>query len=648
MDNSHRDFRADLHCHSICSDGSDDPFELLKKAKNASLQGISITDHDTTAAYTPELFAFAEEIGLRILPGVEISSELEGIPVHILAYGYDMNSVSFATFLREIQRRRTERNQTILKKLADRKMVLEEEDFSVFKTNVIGRPHIAALMVKKGYVSSIQDAFERYLKDQAPCYSPGFKFTPQEVIEEIHLGQGKAVLAHPHFYKKQSYLNKILSASFDGVECYYAALPKEQERPWVKLATERGWIATGGSDYHGSFKSNSLGSSWVGEKNVQSFACAMSASSVDFFRLSHPNLGSYAELIGKLLAMPGRGVKTFEAFQKLNRKLGSPHSAFRSIHVGGTNGKGSVSAKIAEGLRAEGYRVGLYTSPHISCVRERILIDGEMIPEEAVVRHLSEIFEAAEGTYSFFDFMTALAFLYFREIQIDWAVIEVGLGGRLDATNVIHPELSVITSIGYDHMEILGDTLEKIAQEKAGIIKRGIPLIAGPHAAPFFPSAEALLPVEGDYDAENSAIATLALRKLGVSEKSIKQGIRIRPKCRFEIIGNTVLDAAHNPDGFRRLIETLSVHFPKEKFHFIVAFSKDKEWKVCLDLIRPYAAKISFVNFHSRFAPLGGGSLQEAFEEEGGIGARKVICGSFYLMAEARRCLGIREPRDPE
>lgn len=267
------EFRADLHCHSSCSDGSDDPLELLRKTKKVSLQGLSITDHDTISAYTPELFALAEDLGLRILPGVEISSELEEIPVHILAYGYDLNSVSFANFLKEVQRRRTERNRMILKNLRRRNMPLEEEEFSIFKTNVIGRPHIAALMVKKGYVLSIRDAFELYLKDKAPCYSPGFKFTPQEAIEEIHLGKGKAILAHPHLYKvykKHSYLKTILTAPFDGIECYYASLPKEQELPWVKLASERGWIATGGSDYHGSFKTNYLGSSWVRENTFNS------------------------------------------------------------------------------------------------------------------------------------------------------------------------------------------------------------------------------------------------------------------------------------------------------------------------------------------------------------------------------------------
>ena len=350
-------------------------------------------------------------------------------------------------------------------------------------------------------------------------------------------------------------------------------------------------------------------------------------------------------LISKLLAMPGKGVKTFAAFQRLDRKLGSPHQSFRSIHVGGTNGKGSVAFKIAEGLKAEGYRVGLYTSPHISCVRERIRIDGEMVSEESVVRHLSFLFNLADDSYSFFDFLTALAFLSFREAKIDWAVIEVGLGGRLDATNVIHPELAIIIWIGYDHMAILGDTLEKIAKEKEAIAKEGIPFIVGSSATRFFPNAEAVPPVEGFFDAENAAIAAAALRRIGVSKKSIEIGISNRPKCRFEIIGKTVLDVAHNPAAFQRLIDALKMHFPKEKFHFIVAFSKDKQWQACLDLIRPYAVKISFVNSHPRFVPLGGGSVRDAL---GTVEAREVICGSFYLMAEARRCLKILEPRDPE
>jgi predicted metal-dependent phosphoesterase TrpH len=259
------EFRADLHCHSTCSDGSEEPLELLRKAKKLTLQGLSITDHDTTAAYTPELFTLAVELSLRILSGIEISSELEGIPVHILAYGYDLTSLSFAKFLQEIQESRTERNREILRKLKKMNLTLQEEEFATLKTKALGRPHIAALMVKKGYVGSIQDAFERYLKEGAPCYAPGFKNSPEEVIDQIRLGGGQAVLAHPHFYKKKSFLKKILTCSFDGIECYYGNLPKELELPWVKLAKERGWIVTGGSDYHSDAKNIPLGSSWVGQ-----------------------------------------------------------------------------------------------------------------------------------------------------------------------------------------------------------------------------------------------------------------------------------------------------------------------------------------------------------------------------------------------
>jgi len=293
--------------------------------------------------------------------------------------------------------------------------------------------------------------------------------------------------------------------------------------------------------------------------------------------------------------------------------------------------------KVAAGLQAAGFRVGLYTSPHISSYRERIRIDGSMIPEKTVERHLATLFSLAYETLSFFDLLTALAFLYFKEEAVDYAVVEVGLGGRLDATNVINPVLSVITSIAFDHQEILGDTLEKIAKEKEAIAKPGVPFIAGPRAAPFYPRAKPVLPVLGFYDKENSAIAEAALRQLGVGEAAIAAGIAVRPPCRFERVGEAILDVAHNPDGFRRLVEALQIHFPREKFHFIAAFSKDKEWQACLDLIRPHAEKISFVNTHSRFVPLGGGTVLEALQEP--CSARPVICGSFYLMDEARRSI---------
>ena len=166
--------------------------------------------------------------------------------------------------------------------------------------------------------------------------------------------------------------------------------------------------------------------------------------------------------------------------QELDAHFGHPHLSYRTIHVAGTNGKGSVSHTLAAILQSAGYKVGLYTSPHLLDFRERIRVNGEMIPEQRVVDFVEQERAFFEPLYpSFFELTTALAFLYFKEQQVDFAVIEVGLGGRLDCTNIIRPELSIITNISYDHTQFLGDTLEKIAREKAGIIKRGVPVVVG-------------------------------------------------------------------------------------------------------------------------------------------------------------------------
>lgn len=344
------------------------------------------------------------------------------------------------------------------------------------------------------------------------------------------------------------------------------------------------------------------------------------------------------DLIKTLFSFPSRGGITFDAMKRLDLRLGSPHRMFRSIHVGGTNGKGSVSLKIAKALQKEGYKVGLYTSPHIHCFRERILVNGEKIPEDEARALTQSILDVIDEELSFFDVLTSLAFLYFAKEKVDWAVIEVGLGGRLDATNVICPQLAVITTIGWDHMDLLGDTLEKIAAEKGGIVKKGVPLIAGPQAAPFFPEAERVLAEPAQfYDEENNAIATAALQKMKISPEAILHGMSFRPPCRFEMVGETVLDVAHNVSGFERLVQALLFHFPHEKFHFIVAFSKEKDWKACLKVIEPCAAHISFVGRDNpRFHPLGSLNIAEAI----GIRAeRNVICGSFYIMAEAKLAL---------
>lgn len=164
----------------------------------------------------------------------------------------------------------------------------------------------------------------------------------------------------------------------------------------------------------------------------------------------------------------------------LDEHFGHPHLAYKTIHIGGTNGKGSCSHTIAAILQEAGYKVGLYTSPHLIDFRERIRINGKMIPQERVVSFVKDERSFFEPLHpSFFELTTALAFKYFAEQKVDIAVIEVGLGGRLDCTNIISPALSIITNISFDHVQFLGDTLEKIAYEKAGIIKNNIPIIIG-------------------------------------------------------------------------------------------------------------------------------------------------------------------------
>lgn len=265
------EFRADLHIHSSCSDGTDTPLEILALAKAARLSGLSITDHDTIQAYTPEVFAKACEHQLELLIGVEISSEWQGLTVHVLAYAFDLH---LQKFLEKVQERRSERNRRILEKLKKRGIEISEDELkSSNSTQIVGRARIAEAMVKKQAVASVQEAYDRYLKDDACCYAPGDKFAPHEVIQAIHQEKGLAVLAHPHFLKRGRFLQEILALPWDGIECYYGRLPKEQEMPWIKIARERNWLMTGGSDYHGSFRPHiAIGSSWVNEEMFRKIA----------------------------------------------------------------------------------------------------------------------------------------------------------------------------------------------------------------------------------------------------------------------------------------------------------------------------------------------------------------------------------------
>ncbi|MBF8262372.1 MAG: phosphoesterase [Parachlamydiales bacterium] len=262
------EFRADLHVHSRCSDGTDSPQKLLELAVGAGLRGLSITDHDTIQAYTPELWSQAGALNIELLRGVEISSEWQGLTVHVLAYAFDDG---IHVFLNEVLQRRIDRNRRILEKLKKKGICIDEAELhSSGPAQIVGRLHIATAMLEKKAVGTIQEAYDGYLKDDACCYASGGKFTPREVIEAVHAHRGRAILAHPHFLKKGHFLRDVLAHPFDGLECYYSRLTKDQETPWVKLAEKHHWLATGGSDYHGRHRPNiPLGASWVNEETFR-------------------------------------------------------------------------------------------------------------------------------------------------------------------------------------------------------------------------------------------------------------------------------------------------------------------------------------------------------------------------------------------
>ncbi len=266
--------RFDLHCHSIFSDGSDTPQELLQLAVKRGLAGLSITDHDTTEAYVPALFDSAKKLGLRLLCGVEISTEYYAVNIHVLGYGFDLESPDLKKALSSIRESRRRRNLQILEKLAKKGMPIDPlELYPESQTvRIKGRPHIAALMIAKGYVSTMQEAFAGYLDDNASCYVTGMKYSTQLAIEVLHKAGGKAILAHPGQIRKQEIVKNLLKMPFDGLEGYYSVLPPARERKWQRIARLKNWIIAGGSDYHGAVRPFvQLGCSYVSEEVFNAF-----------------------------------------------------------------------------------------------------------------------------------------------------------------------------------------------------------------------------------------------------------------------------------------------------------------------------------------------------------------------------------------
>lgn len=384
-------------------------------------------------------------------------------------------------------------------------------------------------------------------------------------------------------------------------------------------------------------------------------------------------------LVKRLLAISVFSTeRSLERMRYLTEAFSHPDRAFATIHIAGTNGKGSVCTKIAKTLELSGLKVGLYTSPHLFSYCERIVVQSQMVSEEEVEKELEEIFRFVDQAGlkpTFFELTTLLAFCLFKKHKVDVAVLETGLGGEFDATNVAHPQLSVITSINYDHEAILGSSLEEIAYAKAGIIKQEVPVVIGPKAqfdaiekraqdkcAPLWRCKEA----GGNYDDENKEIAKLCFNVLKahytISDESIEKGCAWRPPCRLERKGDVIYDVAHNPAGFLRLFEALKDEYPQKKIRVILGLSKDKDLRSCLKIAATNASHIHLVEANC-YKAASCQKLQSILAEEGykeasfgknlvetvqkahleatSQGELLVICGSFYIMPETKNVLEI-------
>ncbi len=310
----------------------------------------------------------------------------------------------------------------------------------------------------------------------------------------------------------------------------------------------------------------------------------------------------YREALAWLYATQRFGIKLgLENIQKLLRELDLPRGNPRIIHVAGTNGKGSVCAMVDSICRAQGYRTGLFTSPHLVTFRERIRVNGEMISEEWVAGGLTEIRDriANWDPYpTFFEIATALGLLHFTEKSCEIIVLETGMGGRLDATNALQPIVSVITPIDLDHQAWLGDTLEEIAREKAGIIKQQVPVVSSRQKLEaekvlLLRATECDAPIQfvtathkdrialiGAYQQENAAVAVAALRaaRIEISEDTIMRGLAaVEWPARFQIFDDQiVIDGAHNVAGAGTLVQTWREVFHDEKATLVFGVLKDK------------------------------------------------------------------------
>ena len=336
---------------------------------------------------------------------------------------------------------------------------------------------------------------------------------------------------------------------------------------------------------------------------------------------SKASLDDYGRALRHLERLEIFGIKLgLDNIRKLCRALGSPQLAFRSVHIAGTNGKGSVAAMCSSILGEAGRRTGMYTSPHLQTIRERIRTDGRMISREEFagaflkVRDAASELEEKGASVTHFEFVTAMAFLHFREKGCEFAVIETGMGGRLDATNVLSPEVAVITGIGMDHARHLGSTKRQIAAEKAGIIKENCAVVIGEKdekikrqivdacgrrgAVPVEPEEPygGMVPLPGEHQRGNASVAAAAVRSLGagISDACIERGIaKTKWPGRLETVQRNplvLLDGSHNPEGMAATAEY--VRSLGRDFVLVLGVSEDKDAEGIAGAIAPLASKV--------------------------------------------------------
>jgi dihydrofolate synthase/folylpolyglutamate synthase len=335
-----------------------------------------------------------------------------------------------------------------------------------------------------------------------------------------------------------------------------------------------------------------------------------------------------------------------ERITLLLERLGNPHLGLQVVHVAGTNGKGSVCKYIGSILQKAGYSVGMYLSPHVERFSERILVNAQEIPDEELERLIAQIKPVVEEMRqsgkppTYFEIVTALAFVYFKKCAVDYAVVEVGLGGRFDATNVVAPLISIITNISLEHTDILGKDIASIASEKAGIVKDGVPVVTAAMGAAFdtiqqiaiernapvvhidstmwerlslkefiqefaiqgsFKEYRVKTALLGKHQGENIAVAIAAVEQLQtqgvfISDNDINEGVAtVTHPGRMEVISRepiVLLDGAHNPDGMRMLAKTLKEDFPSHRVILVMGVLKDKDITTMLSTIIPCADDI--------------------------------------------------------